>query len=140
MEFSEILAVGMPAIVTVMVAVALIHSWAATRSPAPNKRWLRPGVITVCLLHLLFAGGAYRHLIAGGWLNTGYHWNDPNDFNLVLAVFEALCSLVVIVFTVVRNRFLFKLLVDLLLIQLLFVVGLLILLLIFFLTWKPKMF
>ena len=140
MDLPEILALGLPVLVALMVAAGIVHAWYAARKTAPDERFFRPRVIIVCLLHLLFAGAVYWHLITGGWLATSYHWNDPDDINLVLAVFEALCAVVVVALVVGRKRFFYKLLVDLLVIQLILAVGLLILLLLFVLTWQPRMF
>jgi hypothetical protein len=134
MELSEAVAVGIPALVTLMVLAAVVRAW--RRRDAPLRLGYR--AVIVSLLHLLLAATVYWNLAKAGWLTATYHWDDPDDFNLVLAIFEALCALAVIAFAVMRNTFLEKLLYGLLIIQLIIAATLLALLSLLFLTWKPR--
>ena len=141
MDFSEILALSPPAIMFLLVIASIVHALFAARKATPEVfRCLSPRVIIVCLLHLVIASGVYWHLITDGWLTNNYHWDDPNNINLVLVMFEAFCAVVVVLLGVARKRFFYKLLIDLVVIQFILVAGFLILLLIFMLTWHPKMF
>ena len=139
MDVAATLAFGIPALVALMVAASLFHASIAARRLPPAQALSRPRVVLVSLLHLLCAGGVYRYLIIGGWLTNHYHWDDPNDINLVLAVFEALCAVAVLALAICRKPFLYKLLIDLLIIQIIISSCLLILLLLFILTWHPRM-
>jgi len=141
MDLSEILAIGVPVLVALMVAGSIVHAWFAAKKPAPDERLLRPRVIIVCLLHLLIGGYIYWQLYEGGWLtNPYYRWNDPDDINLVLAIFEPLCAVVLVALIAVRKRFFYKLLLDLLIIQLIIAASFVILIVWFALTWQPRMF
>jgi hypothetical protein len=140
MDFSAILALGIPALVAVMVAGSIAHAWAAAKKLPPEQPLFRPKVGIICVLHLLCAGGVYRLLITGGWLTNHYRWDDPDDFNLVLAIFEPLCVAAVLALVIGRRAFLYKLLVDLLIVQIIVSAGLLILLLLFVLTWHAGMY
>jgi len=138
---NELLGVGVPLLVALMVIASVVHASFAARRPAPAGPFFGPRVILVCLLHLLIAGAFYRALIIGGWLtNSYYRWDDPDDINLVLAIFEPVCAVLVIAMLFTRRRFLYKLLVDLLVLQLLFSAAFLGMMLLFALTWKPRMF
>jgi hypothetical protein len=141
MPFPELFAIGVPILVILMFAAAIIHAGFPARKPAPAKPLLRPAVIIVCLIHLLFAGIIYRYLILDGWLtNPYYHWTDPDDINLVLAISEPLCVLAVIALVATRKPFFYKLLLDLLIIQFLFAAGFITLIIWFTLTWQPRLF
>ncbi len=91
------------------------------------------------LLNLIAAAVVYCYLITGGWLTNQYHLNDANIVNLVLAVFEPLAVLGVIAYWVGQNSFLYRLLFILALIQIVIGVGFLAFILLFMLTWHPKM-
>jgi len=140
MDLSEILAFGIPALVALLVAGSIVHAWFAARKPAPAGRFFRPWVIIVCVVHLLFAWAIYWMLNDGGWLTASYSWIDPDNFHLVLAVFEALCVVVVIALVAARKRFFYKLLLDLLIIQFIIGASLLSLFLWFVLTYQPRLF
>lgn len=139
MDFFNILACSPPFIVTLMVAASIVHALSAARKSPPGERFLRPRVVIVCLLHLVFAAAVYCHLVKDGWLNTQYHWDDPNNINLVLGIFETLCAVAVAALAIARKSFFYKLLLDLLMIQLIIATCLLVLLLVFVLTWQPRM-
>jgi hypothetical protein len=140
MDLSEFIAIGLPVLAALMVAGCIIHAWFAARKPAPAGRFFRPRVVIACLLHLLFAGAVYWLLNDGGWFTATYNWTDPDNFHLVLAIFEALCVVVVIALVAARKRFFYKLAIDLLIIQFIIAASLLSLFLWFVLTYQPKMF
>jgi len=140
MDLFQTLALGFPIVFALLVVASLLHAWFAGGKWDAEVQIFRPRVIIVCLVHLLFGGAAYWHLITGGWLATAYSWHDPDDINLVLAVFEALCVIAVMALVAVRKRFVYKLLVDLLIIQIISCTVFLLLVLWVVLTWKPKMF
>jgi hypothetical protein len=81
----------------------------------------------------------YRYLITGGWLTKHYQLNDPNIVNLVLAIFEPIAIVGVIAYWIFRTRSLYRLLSILFLAQLIVGAGFLVFILLFFITWKPKM-
>jgi hypothetical protein len=88
----------------------------------------------------LIAGVAvYWYLVTGGWLTNHYQLNDPNIVNLALAVFEPIAIISVIAYWLWRKSFLYRLVSVLALIQVLVGAGFLIFILLFMLTWKPKM-
>jgi hypothetical protein len=101
---------------------------------SPN---LKAGVISV--VHVAAAAAVYRHLITGGWLTNRYQLDDPNIVNLVLAIFEPIAIVSVIVYWLWRKPFLYRLISILCLVQILIGVGSLIFILLFALTWHPKM-
>jgi hypothetical protein len=140
MDFSEIQAIGLPVLALLMVAAAILHAWFAAMKLAPDRRFFRPRVIVVSVLHLLFAGIICRFLNSGGWLTASYRWNDPDNYHLVIALFEALSTLAVIAAVAARKTFFYKLLVDFLVIQLIIAASLLALFLVFVLTYQPRMF
>jgi len=139
MDFFEILACSTPAILALMVTACILHAWAGARKQAGEGRFLKRAVL-VCVLHVVIAGAVYRHLIEGGWLTAKFQWNDPDNINLVLAVFEGFCVAAVIALVISKRLFFYKMLVDLLVIQLLLAAVFLSLFLVFMLTWHPKMF
>jgi hypothetical protein len=95
---------------------------------------------TLSSLANLVAGVAVCwYLITGGWLTNHYQLNDPNIVNLVLAIFEPIAMISVIAYWVWRKSFLYRLVSILALIQILIGGGFLIFLLLFMLTWQPKM-
>jgi len=85
------------------------------------------------------ATAVYWYLVTGGWLTNHYQLNDPNIINLVLAVFEPIAILSVIAYWIWRKSFLYRLLSILALVQILVGAGFLIFILLFMLTWHPKM-
>jgi len=135
MDFDETLAVGVPALIALMVVTAAVHAWRGRHAQ------FHPGWRSVIapLIHLLLAGTAYWNLAKAGWLTATYHWNDPDDINLVLALFEGLCALAVFAFAAFRTTFLSKLLNGLLVIQLILAVSIFALVMYVVLTWKPRM-
>ena len=98
---------------------------------------LKAGVISV--VHVVAATTVYRYLITGGWLTNRYQLNDPNIVNLVLAMFEPIAIVSVIVYWLLRKPFLYRLMSILCLVQILIGAGFLIFILLFALTWHPKM-
>ena len=58
--------------------------------------------IVYSAINLIAAIFVYRYLITGGWLTNHYHLDDPNIVNLVLAIFEPIAVLSVIVFWICR--------------------------------------
>jgi hypothetical protein len=91
------------------------------------------------LVHLIAAAAVYRYLITGGWLTNHYQLNDPNIINLALAIFEPIAIVSVIAYWIWRKSFLYRLMSILALIQILVGAGFLIFILLFMLTWHPKM-
>jgi hypothetical protein len=95
--------------------------------------------IIVCSVgHLIAAAAVYWHLIKGGWLTNHYQLNDPNIVNLALAIFEPIAVVSVIAFWIWRTPLLRRLLLTLGLIQILIVAGFLLFILVFAITWHPK--
>src|SRR6476661_8274561 len=101
-------------------------------SPKAKAGW-------ISALHIVAATAVYRYLITGGWLTNHYQLNDPNIVNLALAIFEPIAVLGVIAYWIWRTRFLYRLLFILFLAQLVVGAGFLAFILLFFVTWKPKM-
>jgi hypothetical protein len=95
--------------------------------------------ILFSFVHLIAAAAVYRYLITGGWLTNHYQLNDPNIINLALAIFEPIAIVSVIAYWIWRKSFLYRLMSILALIQILVGGGFLIFILIFMLTWHPKM-
>jgi hypothetical protein len=90
-------------------------------------------------VHLIAATAVYWYLITGGWLTNPYHLNDPNIVNLVLAIFEPIAVVSVIAYWIWRKSFLYRVMSILALIQILVGAGFLAFILLFMLTWQPKM-
>jgi hypothetical protein len=99
----------------------------------------RSKAILFTIVHVIAAAAVYRYLITGGWLTNHYQLNDPNIVNLLLAIFEPIAILSVIAYWIARRPFLYRLMFILGLVQVLVGVGFLIFLLLFALTWHPKM-
>jgi len=89
--------------------------------------------------HLVAAVAVYRYLITGGWLTNQYHLNDPNIVNLLLAIFEPIAVLSVLAYWIWRTSSLRRVMSILCLIQILIGVGFLLFILLFAITWHPKM-
>jgi hypothetical protein len=102
---------------------------------------MRPPVRTIVysVLHLAAAAAVYRYLITGGWLTNRYHLDDPNMVNLFLAIFEPIAVLSVVVFWIWRTPALRRSMSVLLVVQILIGAGFLLFLLLFAITWHPKM-
>ena len=88
---------------------------------------------------MIAAAAVYRYLITGGWLTNHYQPNDPNIINLALAIFEPIAIVSVIAYWIWRKSFLYRLMSILALIQILVGAGFLVFILLFMLTWHPKM-
>jgi len=101
--------------------------------PSPLKATL------ISVVHVVAATVVYWHLITGGWLTNHYQLNDPNIINLVLAIFEPIAIVSVIAYWLSRKRFLYLLISILCFVQLLIGAGFLTFILLFMLTWHPKM-
>jgi hypothetical protein len=93
----------------------------------------------ISAVHVVAAAAVYRYLITGGWLTNHYQLNDPNIVNLVLAIFEPIAIVSVIAYWLLRKPALYRLIFILSLVQLLIGAGFLIFVLLFALTWHPKM-
>jgi hypothetical protein len=91
------------------------------------------------IVHLIAAVAVYWFLITGGWLTNQYHLNDPNIVNLLLAIFEPIAVLSVIAYWIGRTPFFRRLMSILFVIQILIGGGFLLFLLLFVMTWHPKM-
>jgi hypothetical protein len=89
--------------------------------------------------HLVAASAVYWHLINGGWLTNQYHLNDPNIVNLALAIFEPVAVLSVILYWIWRTPFLKRLVSILFLVQILIGAAFVLFVLLFAITWHPKM-
>jgi hypothetical protein len=100
---------------------------------------LRSKATLFSFINLIAAVAVYRYLITGGWLTNHYQLNDPNIVNLVLAVFEPGAIICVIAYWVWRKAFLYRLVSILALVQILIGLGFFIFILLFMLTWHPKM-
>lgn len=98
---------------------------------------LKAGVISA--VHLVAAPAVYRYLVTGGWLTNRYQLNDPNIINLALAIFEPVAIVSVAAYWIWRKSFLYRLISILCLVQCLIGAGFLIFILLFALTWHPKM-
>jgi hypothetical protein len=93
----------------------------------------------ISVVHLVAATAVYRYLITGGWLTNHYQLNDPNIINLVLAIFEPIAIVGVIAYWLVRKPFFYRLIFILFFVQILIGIGFLAFILLFALTWHPKM-
>jgi hypothetical protein len=101
-----------------------------------NPRWK---AILFSTLHVVAAIAVYRYLISGGWLTNHYQLNDPNIVNLVLAVFEPIAIVSVIAYWIGRRPFLYRLMSIFFFVQILIGLGFLVFILLFAITWHPKM-
>ena len=90
-------------------------------------------------LQVVAAAAAYYHLVTGGWLQTHYQWNDPNIVNLLLALFEPIALVSVLVYWLWPTAALYRVLVFLSLAQVLIALGIGIFFLIFLLLWHPRL-
>jgi hypothetical protein len=95
--------------------------------------------VALSIFHMIAATVVYWHLITGGWLTNHYQLNDPNIVNLVLAIFEPIAVVSVIAWWFLRKPFLYRLISILFMVQLLIGAGFLVFILLFALTWHPKM-
>jgi hypothetical protein len=98
---------------------------------------LKAGILSI--IHFIAAAAIYRYLITGGWLTNHYHLNDPNIVNLGLALFEPVAILVVISYWIWRTLLLYRFVFVLGGIQILIGFGFLLFVLLFALTWHPKL-
>ena len=97
----------------------------------------RAGLISV--VHVVAATAVYWYLLTGGWLTNHYQLDDPNIINLVLAIFEPIAMVSVIAYWFWRKSFLYRLISILCVVQILIGAGFVIFILLFALTWHPKM-
>ena len=93
----------------------------------------------ISVVHVVAATAVYRHLITGGWLTNHYQLNDPNVVNLVLAIFEPIAVVSVVAYWIWRTPFLGRVLWRLFLVQILIGAGFLLFIILFFMTWHPRM-
>jgi len=91
------------------------------------------------VIHLIAAAAVYAHLMTGGWLTARYSLDDPNIANLILAIFEPIAILSVIAYWIWQTPFLYRLLNIFCLAQLLIGIGFAIFILVFMLSWHPRM-
>lgn len=140
MSLFNILGYASPIMMALLVAGAIAHSRHVAGNNSVNKVVLTWKTILLCIVHGLIAAIVYWHLITGGWLTEHYSWDDPDNINLVMAIFEAVTVATVIALLISRGRFIYRLLIDLMFIQILLAVVMGGLVLLFVLTWKPKMF
>ena len=137
----NLLGYACPVVMALLVAGAITHSLLASRKTPPRQPPRTWKIIVLCLFHGLIATGVYWHLITGGWLTSEhYQWGDPNNINLVLAVFEAMAVATAIMLLALKKRFVYLLAVDFMVVQLLLVAVMGALLVLFILTWKPGMY
>ena len=90
-------------------------------------------------MHVIVATAVYRYLITGGWLTNHYHLNDPNIVNLFLAIIEPIAVLSVIAYWIWRTSSLRRVMSILCVIQIVIGLGFLLFILLFAITWHPKM-
>jgi hypothetical protein len=100
---------------------------------------LRSKAVLFSAVHVIAASAVYRYLITGGWLTNHYQLNDPNIVNLALAIFEPVAVVSVIVYWLTRKPFFYRIMSILGFVQLLIGAGFLIFILLFILTWHPKL-
>jgi hypothetical protein len=100
---------------------------------------LRLKASLISAVNVVAAIAVYRYLVTGGLLTNRYRLNDPNIINLLLAIFEPIAIVGVIAYWLWRKSFLYRLISILALIQILVGAGFLIFILLFMLTWHPKM-
>jgi hypothetical protein len=107
----------------------------------PHVKASRPPLkpVLISLVHVVAATAVYRFLITGGWLTNHYQLNDPNIINLVLAIFEPIAVLSVIAYWLLRKPAFYRLMSILFFVQILIGVGFLAFILLFMLTWHPKL-
>jgi hypothetical protein len=81
----------------------------------------------------------YWHLYTGGWLTNHYHLNDLDIINLVLAILEPILVLVVVVYWLTACATLHRILFWSFIFQLVICAGFGLVILLFVLTWHPRM-
>ncbi len=82
----------------------------------------------------------YWHLFTGGWLtNPYYRLNDPDIVNLLVAIVEPILVLVVIVYWLSVSATLHRILFWSFILQLLICAGFGLVILLFVLTWHPRL-
>jgi hypothetical protein len=103
------------------------------RRPPKFKGILYSIVIVVAGLDI------YWHLYTGGWLTNHYHLNDLDIVNLVLAIVEPILLLVVIAYWLTASATLHRILFWSFVLQLLICAGFGLVILLFMLTWHPRL-
>ncbi len=98
---------------------------------------MKPVIFSI--LHVTCAALASYHLLTGGWLTNRYHLDDPNIVNLLIALFEILAVIAVIVYWRSRSARSYRFLKRLLLGQIIIGAAALLFFLFFMLTWHPRM-
>jgi hypothetical protein len=81
----------------------------------------------------------YWHLYTGGWLTNSYHLNDPDIVNLVLAIVEPILVLGVVVYWLTASATLQRVLFWSFILQLFICAGFGLVMLLFVLTWHPRL-
>ncbi len=100
--------------------------------------------VSKAIVYSVFTVGAgliiYWYLYKDGWLtNPYYHLNDPDIINLFLAILEPLIVLAAIVYWLNRRPWFYRLLFVSFILQLAIVLGFAALIILFALTWQPRM-
>jgi hypothetical protein len=90
-------------------------------------------------INIIAALWVYWYLIGGGWLTNHYHLNDPNVVNLVLAIFEPIAVFTLLAYWIWRTPLVLRLLCICAAVQLLIGLGFALFILLFALTWTPKL-
>jgi hypothetical protein len=91
------------------------------------------------VVNLVGALAVYRYLVSGGWLTNPYHLNDPNIVNLALIIFEPVIVMTVFAYWIWRTRFLYRLTWIFCILQTVIGAGFAVFILLFVLTWHPKL-
>ena len=81
----------------------------------------------------------YRFLHSGGWLTHHYDLSDPDSLNLVPVIFEPIAVLTLVVYWLRRTALLRRLMLIMALAQLLIVLSYLAVMVLFALTWHPRL-
>jgi hypothetical protein len=103
------------------------------------RRTLRFKPVLYSLVIVVAGLDIYWHLYTVGWLTNHYHLNDLDIVNLVLAIVEPILILVVFVYWLTASATLHRILFWSLVLQLLICAGFGLVILLFVLTWHPRM-
>ena len=140
MDISIALDYSPPILGVLLVGGAVACAWLIGRKSPAVDHCFRIRTWVLCTLHLAIAGFVFWDLATHGWLAETYHWDDPSDANLVIAIFEVLCVVAVAALIFTRRAFFHRLVVNFMLVQIFVGVAVSTLLLLFVLTWKPRLF
>jgi hypothetical protein len=81
----------------------------------------------------------FWHLYTNGWLTNHYHLNDLDIINLVLAILEPILILIVVVYWLTARAMFHRILFWSFILQLLICAGFGLVILLFVLSWHPRM-